>query len=261
MPFKTINSREIYYELHGKENTRDTIVLLHHGFGCSRMWKVIYPLFVHKGYCILAYDRRGYGRSEGGYNFKDFYVSNDFRSQSVKEMAELLDLLDICSFHIIGQCEGGVIGVDYSAVYPDQVKTLVASSTQCYSNIPMYKKNAIDANKSFKELDSDLRKKLKEWHGENAEPFFEQFRKYGGAYGTDYFDLRDSLSKVACPTLVLYPDRSSIFDVEQGVAFFKHLLKGELAVLPACGHNTYEYYPDDYVRIVLNFYERHEGNR
>jgi pimeloyl-ACP methyl ester carboxylesterase len=56
---------------------------------------------------------------------------------------------------------------------------------------------------------------------------------------------------------VLYPDRSFLFDVEQGVAFFRHLVSGELAVLPKCGHNTYEYRPNEYVRQVLAFLKRH----
>ena len=46
----------------------------------------------------------------------------------------------------------------------------------------------------------------------------------------DYFDLRPVLRKVSCPALVLYPDRSSIFHVEQSIAFYRDLPKGELPV-------------------------------
>ncbi len=35
------------------------------------------------------------------------------------------------------------------------------------------------------------------------------------------------------------------------------LSAGELSVLPNCGHNTYEYFPQEYTRQVLNFYQRH----
>jgi pimeloyl-ACP methyl ester carboxylesterase len=66
---------------------------------------------------------------------------------------------------------------------------------------------------------------------------------------------------VSCPALVLYPDRSFLFPVEQGVSFYRHLPKGELAVLPNCGHNTYEHRPKDYVRHVLQFYRRHDFSR
>jgi pimeloyl-ACP methyl ester carboxylesterase len=42
-------------------------------------------------------------------------------------------------------------------------------------------------------------------------------------------------------------------DVEQAVAFYRHLSRGELAVFPKCGHNTYEQRPEDYIRTILDF--------
>jgi len=61
---------------------------------------------------------------------------------------------------------------------------------------------------------------------------------------------------VMCPSLVIYPDRSFIFEVEQGLAFYRHLLYGELMVLPNCGHNTYEERRAEYIQAVLDFYAR-----
>ncbi|MFH1349652.1 MAG: alpha/beta hydrolase [Pseudomonadota bacterium] len=258
MPFEQINGLKVYYEIHGDGGEKGTIVLLHHGFGCTQIWKVIYPRLVENGYRVIAYDRRGFGRSEGGEDFMAFYVSERYRPESVVELAALMEFLGIDSFHIVGQCEGGVVGVDYAVKYPDQVRTLVTSSTQCYSNAPMTEVNKDVFPKSFKDLDPELQGKLIDWHGGFAESFYTQFREYGGAYGKGFFDLRTELPEVICPALVLYPDRSSIFDVEQGVAFYRHLPRGELAVFPYCGHNTYEYRPEDYVRFVLDFLVRHE---
>ncbi len=261
MPFEKINKIQIYYEIYGDGTEKDTIVLLHHGFGCTKIWKEICPSLAAMGYRIITYDRRGYGRSERGLDFEEFYVSERFRPESVDELAALMDVLKIHSFHIVGQCEGGVIGVDYALKYPDQVQSLVISSTQCYSNTNMLELNEMVFPKSFEDLEPELKEKLVDWHGEHAEPFYSQFRRYGGAYGKDFFDLRDLLPSVMCPTLVLYPDRSSIFDVEQGVAFYRHLPRGELAVLPNCGHNTYEYRPEEYVRMVSDFLGRHEDSK
>jgi pimeloyl-ACP methyl ester carboxylesterase len=261
MPFETINHINIYYEHHGQAAGKEAIVLLHHGFGCTKIWKEIYPPLVEKGYQVLMYDRRGYGQSEAGPGFMDFYVSDRYRLESVQEMAALIEAFGLKRFHIIGQCEGGVVGADYAAVYPDQVKGMVIASTQCASTVPMTEKNASDFPKSFNELDHELQLKMTEWHGRKAAPLFDQFRRFGGAYGRDVFDLRPVLSQVQCPTLVLYPDRSSIFEVEQGVAMYRALPKGELSVIPRCGHNTYQYRPDDYVRITLDFFTRNGSGR
>jgi len=261
MPFERVNGIEIYYEHQGDYANNDAIVLLHHGFGCTKIWKEIYPALVDRGYRILMYDRRGYGQSEKGSGFTDFYVSDRFRPESVDELARLINFVGMERVHLIGQCEGGVVAADFAAKYPDQVKSMVISSTQCFSRTTMVEKNVLMFPKPFRELEPELKAKLVEWHGQAAESFFDQFRLFGGAYGTDVFDLRPALSLAQCPTLVLYPDRSSLFEVEQGVAMYRSLPKGELSVLPRCGHNTYQYRPDDYVRITLDFFDRHDNRK
>jgi pimeloyl-ACP methyl ester carboxylesterase len=254
MPFETVNGRRLYYEIHG---TGDPIILLHHGFGCTRIWKEILPSLVEAGHSVLMFDRRGYGRSERDADFPAFFVSDDFRKENVKEMADLTKRLRFDSFHLVGQCEGGVVALDYAARYPKQVKTVAISSTLCYSEKTIPECNKIDFPKHFHELEPALQEKLTAWHGDHAESFFNQFRDRGGSYGTGIFDIRPLLPAVKCPTLVLYPDRSGLFDVEQGVEFYRHLPAGELSVLPMCGHNTYEHQPEEYVHVILRFFQRH----
>lgn len=121
----------------------------------------------------------------------------------------------------------------------------------------------VDLNQSafpkiFQDLEPEVKEKLTYLQGEeHVESFYNQFRQYGGVYGKGIFDLRNLLASVKCPTLVLYPDRSILFDVEQAVEFYRHLPRGELAILPRCGHNTYEEQPEEYIRLVLNFLRRH----
>ena len=253
MPFVEINGINLYYEIHGYGTP---LLMLHHGFGCSKMWEKIVPKLVENGYKVICYDRRGFGKSNGGADFLDFYVSDQFLPESIGELESFRHWLGVDSFYLVGQCEGGVIAANYAIKYPDRVKNIVISSTLCYSVSRMKEFNNSKFTKSFDQLDEDLRKKLTNWHGDNAKPFFEQFRSYGGAYGKDFFDLRPTLSQIGCATLVLYPDRSYLFEVEQGVAFYRSLPHGELAVLPDCGHNTYDEQPEEYVSHVVNFFSR-----
>jgi pimeloyl-ACP methyl ester carboxylesterase len=237
------------------------IILLHHGFGCTKMWKNIIPRLVLSGYRVLAYDRRGFGQSEAGDNFWEFYESDRYREESVEELKAVKQALDIGICHLVGQCEGGVVGVDYAIKYPDEVETLTIASTQCYSDVTMVDVNAIKFPKKFALLEPELQAKMVEWQGDNAETAYDHYTNYGGEYGKDFFDLRPMLPQVACPTLVLYPDRSAIFDVEQAVGFYRNLLRGELAVFPRCGHNTYDQRPDDYAKTVLDFLARSKGKQ
>lgn len=162
MPFVSIKKIKVYYEVQGDG---DTIVLLHHGFGSTKIWKGIYPSLVEKGYRVIMYERRGYGRSEKGTDFEEFYVSDRFCLESVQELATLREMLNFDSFHIIGQCEGGVIGIEYAVKYPNQMKTIVISSTQCFSKIPMVELNKSAFPKIFQDLEPEVKEKLISWHG------------------------------------------------------------------------------------------------
>jgi pimeloyl-ACP methyl ester carboxylesterase len=255
MPFETINNHKIYFEIHGE--TEETVVLLHHGFGSTKIWKGIYPALVSNGFKVLMFDRRGFGRSEEGSDFQEFYENEiRYRTESVGELRQLISLFDIGPCHLLGQCEGGVVGVDYAVAYPEDVLSLTAASTQCYSEMPMIELNAKKLVATFYDLEPRLQLKMIEWHGENAQKRYDQFAKCGGAYGLGYFDLRPNLVHVRCPALVLYPDRSAIFEVEQAIGFYRSLPRGELAVFPKCGHNTYDQRAEDYTRTFIDFIKR-----
>ncbi len=254
MPFAQMDGRRLYYEVHG---AGPPVVFLHHGFASSRMWEKVYPAFLDRGYKVVLHDRRGFGQSEPGANFDEFFVSDSFREETRDDLARLVEALELDSVFMVGQCEGGVMGVDYASVSPDRVRALVVSSTLYRSTTTMTEFNESHFPKAFPELDDSIRENLIKWHGhDRAEYVYELARTRGGAYGSEVFDLGPQLGEVACPTLALYPDRSALFEVEQAVGMYRRLPKGELGVIPRCGHNTYDRRRDDFVKLVLDFFDR-----
>ncbi|MCB2225720.1 MAG: alpha/beta hydrolase [Desulfarculaceae bacterium] len=257
MAWLELEGRRVFYEDHGQG---PTVILLHHGFSSLEMWRGVLPHLVMAGHRVVLYDRRGYGQSDEGAGFREFYFSDEFRPAAVAELAGVMDALGLQSAHLIGQCEGGVVALDAAATRPELVKSLCAASTQCFAPTPMVEFNRAAFPKPFTELDQAIKDKMIKWQGpDKAEERFELFRYKGGAYGCDEFDLRPMLPGVAAPALVLYPDRSALFPVEQGVAMYRGLPRGELAVIPSCGHNSYDNRPQDYLRTVLGFLQRQEG--
>ena len=254
MPYFNANGISAYYEIHG---SGEPLLLLHHGTGCTQMWEKLLPGFASR-YQVILYDRRGFGKSDRGENFEDYYLGDDYCEQSVMELSALLDHLNIRKdLSMVGQCEGGAIAFHYAAQNPGKVNAVVSSSTLCYSKVTVYDLCKGKVFSSFDEAEPDFQKKMTLWHGEAYAPeLYSLFLKMGGAYGAGVFDLREVLHKVQCPALVLYPDRSGLFEVEQGVLMYRALPKGELAVLPNCGHNTYAQQPEDYQRLILSFLER-----
>ena len=257
MPKVKIDGADIYYEVNGQG---EPLLLLHHGIGCTKMWEKLVNGFADR-YKVIVYDRRGFGGSDQGENFRDYYRSEQFSQNSARELSILLEHLHITDkLYIIGQCEGGVVGFHYANQNPDRVTAIAVSSTLCSGKLTTWGREEAETSPSFENADAEFQEKLIEWHGEGwAKGLYTLFFELGGAYGTDpaSFDLTPLLAKIQCPSLVLYPDRSSLFDVEQGVLMYRSLPDGELAVLPHCGHNTYEQQPGEYRRIIFSFFERH----
>jgi len=260
MPKVNNNGVNIYYEVHGQG---EPLILLHHGAGSTKMWEEVLPGFAAK-YKVISYDRRGFGNSDQGEHFRDYYRSEQYILNSVRELSILLEYLDIKNkMYLLGQCEGGAVGFHYAAQNPDRVKAIAISSTMCCSKAGTSQPSQPSDSKilpSFEEAPPVFREKLIHWQGETYAPeFFSLFVEGGGVYGTgsEPFDLRGTLKNVQCPALVLYPDRSRLFDVEQAVLMYRSLPQGELAVLPNCGHNTYATQPEEYQRIILSFFARH----
>ena len=259
MPFIKINKLNTYYEISGEG---DTVILLHNGFSCTKMWKEVAPILVAAGFRVVTYDQRGYGQSEGGSDFEAHYISSGFRDEAVLALVELLDHLEIEASHIIGQCEGGVVGVDYAVRYPHKVMTLTTASTLCFGEMTMEEFNRLKFPPTYHDLPDHIQKKYIDWHGpDRAKSFYTLCSRYGGSYGLGMFDLRLELKEVSCPSLVMYPDRGHFFEAEQVLAFFRSLSTGELAIFPKCGHNIFEHYPERYARTAIDFMVRFQRER
>lgn len=255
MEIKDSNGLNLYVEKHGDG---EPVFLLHHGFGCTKMWEKIYPSLVDNGNQVILFDRRGYGKSEFESGFFNYYSGDNYRTGSVDEIERIRQSLGLDNIHIVGQCEGGVIGADYAVKYPEHTKSLVISSTLCHSQLSMEKMNAKAFPKIFNDKHPEFKEKFIKWHSqEKAESLYNHFRIYGGAYGKGCFDIRNKLTKINCPVLILYPDRSSLFGVEQAFDFYQKIKKSELAILPDCGHNAYEHQQDAYTKHLLTFINKH----
>jgi pimeloyl-ACP methyl ester carboxylesterase len=262
MPKVNIAGVNIYYEVHGQG---EPLVLVHHGTGSTKMWEHLLPGFVDK-YKVILYDRKGFGRSDKE-DFRNYYKSDQYTTNSVSELSALLEYLEIKDkVYILGQCEGGVIVFSFAAQYPDMVKAAAISSTMCCSNAETHRPSrplfTTDSNKppSFENASPAYRDILIRWQGEAYAPeLFTLFVEGGGAYavGPGPFDLRNTCKNVQCPALVLYPDRSTYWDVEQGVLMYHSLPQGELAVIPKSGQSFWWTHPEEYLRIVLAFFARH----
>ncbi len=95
------------------------LLLMHGGRDHARNWDWV-ALALRDTYHIIAPDLRGHGDSEWARGGQ--YAMIDY----VLDMAQLLEQLQMFPITIIGHSLGGAIACQYSGVYPERVKQLVA---------------------------------------------------------------------------------------------------------------------------------------
>src|SRR2546429_1531063 len=99
------------------------VVLLHANTGNSDSWQYNIPAFEKAGYRVIAFDRRGWGRS----------MANPSTGPQPGTVAEdlqaLANFLKLEKFHLVGIAGGGFIALDYVLTHPDRVISLVVAAS------------------------------------------------------------------------------------------------------------------------------------
>jgi pimeloyl-ACP methyl ester carboxylesterase len=121
--------REAYADLPGVRlfyidsgGTGAPVIFLHPASGTTRSWEHQIDVFVSAGYRFIAYDRRGWGRSE-------VVSSGPQPGTGADDLEALREYLKIDSFHLVGSAAGAGVGLDYALAFPKRLKTLVVGST------------------------------------------------------------------------------------------------------------------------------------
>jgi pimeloyl-ACP methyl ester carboxylesterase len=111
---------QLYYE----ETGRGTPLVLLHGHSFDRrMWDPqIAELARH--YRVIRYDMRGYGLSSLPVEGQQFLHADD--------LYQLLQALHISKAHLVGVSLGGFVAVDFMALHPENVLSVVSCSGSIY---------------------------------------------------------------------------------------------------------------------------------
>ena len=103
--------------------TGEPLLLLHAGSGHIAAWEAQIPAFAKAGYRVIAYDRRGWGKSvtDPATGPQPGVASDDLQA--------LVDRLGLPRFHLVGIAAGGLVAIDYAAHHPERLRSLVLSAT------------------------------------------------------------------------------------------------------------------------------------
>jgi pimeloyl-ACP methyl ester carboxylesterase len=229
------------------------VVFLHSNTGSSRNWDNQIPVFTAAGYRFVAYDRRGWGRSETKPDAEPGTAADDLHG--------LMTYLGIDRFHLVGTAAGGFVALDYALSFPDQLRSLViANSIGGMQDEDYLALGRRLRPPQFDALPPDVRELGPEYRAANPE-------------GTRRWMELERMSRRAGETAQLFRNRMTFSLLENlkvrtlfitGGAdmytpppllslFTARVKNSESVVIPNVGHSSYWEQPDNFNRTVLDF--------
>ena len=236
------------------------VVFLHAATGSSDVWEHQAGAFAAAGYRVIAYDRRGWGRST-------IDTRGPQPGTGADDLAALLDHLQLDRVHLVATAAGGFVALDFALSFPNRLRTLVvANSIGGVQDEDYVAQGRRLRPPQFDALPPDLKELGPSYRAANPAgtarwlELGRQSRPEGpraAAQPTKNQITLARLKAIKTPTLILTgvadlyappPVMKLIADRIKGAAFH---------VIPEAGHSAYWERPDDFNRTVLEFIRRH----
>jgi pimeloyl-ACP methyl ester carboxylesterase len=234
----------------------EPVVFIHAATGSSRVWEYQRPVFASRGYRVITYDRRGYGRSAAD-------PSGQQPGTGADDLNALIDHLKIDRFHLVATAAGGFVAWDYALSFPKRLRSLVVANSIGGVQDPEYQEamrrlrtpDFLAMSPDMRELGPAYRVSnpagVERWRElertarpTSAQPPPQTFRN------KVTFSL---LETIAVPTLLLTGD-ADMYSPPPIMRMFAARVKGSKAVvIPEAGHSAYWEQPDIFNRTVLDF--------
>ena len=101
----------------------EPIVLMHAITGTSESWEPQIAAFSKAGYRVIAFDRRGWGRSQTD------AATGTQPGHAADDLQALADHLELGRFNLVGVAGGGFVALDYAAAHPERLASLIVGAS------------------------------------------------------------------------------------------------------------------------------------
>jgi pimeloyl-ACP methyl ester carboxylesterase len=235
--------------------TGAVMILLHANTGTSAVWAAQNETFSAAGYRVIAFDRRGWGRSLAD------RATGPQPGTVAEDLDHLMDELGIERFHLVGVAGGTFIALDYTAWRPERVLTLVAAaSTGALTDAPEVAFRDRIAIPGIREHAARYRELSGSYIGANPEGTarWTEIEEHARQEGAPSQPLRtpNTYAKIAAietRILVMAADADLLAPPGLMRQWSAHLTNGEWASVPDSGHSIAWEQPEIFSRNVLNF--------
>ena len=212
------------------------LVLLHANTGNADSWQYNIPDFVEAGYRVIAFDRRGWGRST---------ANSDTGPQPATiadDLHALVEHLGIEQCHLVGVAGGGFAAYDYVLWHPERLRSLIIAASG----------GAI--------TDEELRKLREKTMLPGFAKWPPEFREVSMGYmATNPEGLKrfEKLASIRVPTLLMPGDQDLQAPPWVMRRQLAHVPGAQFIVLPEAAHSINWEQPEAFNRNVLEFIRRH----
>jgi pimeloyl-ACP methyl ester carboxylesterase len=234
------------------------IVLMHAATGSVRSWEHQTSAFVKAGYRVIAFDRRGWGRTAVDPNTPAGTAADD--------LIALMDGLHVDRFHLVGTAAGGFVTFDVALSYPQRLRSIVvANSIGGVQDEDFVALGRVLRPPEFTAMPAEVREVSPSYRAANPEGTrkwieFEKLSRQTGAPPAQPLKNRitfASLESIRVPTLLLTGDADMFAPPPVLKMFAMHIRHAETLIVPEAGHSTYWEQPEVFNRAVLAFVKKH----
>jgi len=240
------------------------IVLIHGYLGGPLMWQ--YQIEeLKKNYEVITPCLAGYAESS-------MLRAPNSINENAKFVLELLDHLQINNLHLVGHSMGGMIVQEIAAMNIKKVEKLICCGTGPIGTLPSRFESINETRKKILKFGiRSLREEIaKTWFVdyENSNGYsicLEEGKKatkqaaLASLNAWEKWDGREQLSKIRCPTLIIWSDKDKSYDWAQQKALKQGIKHSEIVVIKDCAHNAHMEKPKTFNEIVLNFIKKNNN--
>ncbi len=239
------HGHHLYYEQHGPA-TGPAVVLLHHGLGSVSAWKGQLPALVEAGFRVLAYDRWGFGKSEGRTRLSMPTFEDD-----LADLLSLADALELPRFSLVGHSDGGTIGFYFAAAHPERLYRLVAVGAHIYLEPKM--ETGIQGVRRAFQGDPGFREALQRVHADKTQAVFNAWFEGWHDPANLSWDMRPVLRRITCPALVVQGMQDEHATPQHAFDAATAIPDSELWLVRQAAHMLPQEMPEAFNRLLVDF--------
>ncbi len=208
---------------------RPTLVFLHDGLGSVEAWRGLPArLGTRLGAGAFAYDRRGYGRSDGCTPFPA-----DFIQREAARLTEILRLAGIGDHATVGHSDGGTIALLHAARNPAGLRATVSLASHVH-------RDALAEAQLRRFRDDAARGTLPAWmarfHGAKAVDVASSWSAAWLELFAAGWDITPEIAAIAGPLLALHGEDDSYGIAGQLDSIARAAPHADARLLPGIGH-------------------------